>query len=259
MKSHKILEQIILEKRKSNPRLSLRSIALKMEISSGRLSEILSGKRRLTEYYLSKACTALKLPPQRVEQIRRAYLSEETTKKSTRGYGKHLSEAEIEKLSTWKPGAIMSFLETTKYQECRSENLDADKQTLFIANTMGLSAQETSSLLEILNGANLIRWEDGLWCPIYNQTTTGYDVPNRYIQAGHSQDLLLAQQKLFSVDIEKRDFSSITIALNPKDIPKAKKLIRDFRRSLTSLLEKGEKRDVYQLSIQLFPISETGE
>ncbi|KHD87106.1 MAG: hypothetical protein OM95_16280 [Bdellovibrio sp. ArHS] len=259
MKSHEILEKIILEKKKNNPRLSLRSIAIKMGIPSGRLSELLKGKRRLTDYYLNKACVALKISPQYCEQMRRATLTEGSADKPAPGYGKQLTEAEIEKLSTWKPGAIMSFLETSGYKDFTQDHPDVEKQVLFIASTIGLSGPETFSILEILKGTQLIFWEDGRWHPSHNQTTTGYDVPNKFIQAGHAQDLLLAQQKLFSVNIQKRDFSSITIALNPKDIPKAKKLIRNFRRSLTSLLEKGEKKDVYQLSIQLFPLSDPGE
>jgi len=41
------------------------------------------------------------------------------------------------------------------------------------------------------------------------------------------------------LDKQKRDFSSITLAFDPKDMPKAKELIRDFRRNFAKEMDKS--------------------
>ena len=50
--------------------------------------------------------------------------------------------------------------------------------------------------------------------------------------------------------------SSMTLAIDPKLVPIAIKEIRKFRRKLTKFLESAAPaKEVYELSVQLFPIS----
>lgn len=259
MRSSEILKRIIFSRRQSNPRLSLRAIAKKMCIPSGRLSEILNGKRRLTDYYLEKACAALKLSPQEVAQIRKSHYHSTETSQDRVNYGALLRDQQIEKLSDWKPYAIMSFLQTVRYRSFAKKYPTLAQQMSWMAEYLGIRESELVDVMKALTDANLICWEGDGWRPTYEKASTGYDVPNKYIQNAHARDLELAQLKLFSVAVPKRDYSSMTIAIHPKDITKAKKMIRDFRRELATILEKGEKQDVYQLSIQFFPVFEVNE
>ena len=72
-------------------------------------------------------------------------------------------------------------------------------------------------------------------------------------------DLHLAQEKIKTVAVYDRDFSSMTLTMDPKDMSKAKKLIREFRRNFVRVMEKGSKKSVHQISIQFFPITSTEE
>ena len=49
-----------------------------------------------------------------------------------------------------------------------------------------------------------------------------------------------------------RDFSGVTMAIDPKNLPKAKKMIADFRRELMTTLEAGDRSAVYHFSAQLY-------
>lgn len=230
--------------------MSLRWIAAKMGISSGRLSEILNGKRPLTEYYADKFCLALKLSEDQVQELRRAHQA--PTQKDS--FGPILGENVMEHLADWKPFALLSFFQTTLYQDVVRNHTTEQAQANEIARRFGLPMAEIESLLQVMSLARLAEWDGQQWRPVHDEATTGYDIPSDARRRGHIRDLELAQSKLNTVSIYDRDFSSMTMTMDPQDINKAKKLIREFRRSFVRTMEKGKKKGVFQINIQLLPL-----
>ena len=57
--------------------------------------------------------------------------------------------------------------------------------------------------------------------------------------------------------MEERDFSSIMVALDPEKLPEVKTIIREFRQKLATLVKDGHRSEVYQLAIQLYPITKS--
>lgn len=257
MPAHLILKRIIQEKQALNPRLSLRLIAVKMGISSGRLSEILNAKRSLSAYYADKFCAALKLSESEVNDIQRAMMA--TSDKQS--FGPLLEEHVVVKLADWKPFALLSFFQTTIYSSIQHQHKTQDKQLQEISKRLGLAISELESLLEAMTQAGLVEWnwDNNAWQPAHQEATTGYDIPSHARMQGLLSDLHLAQEKIKSVNVYERDFSSMTLTMDPKDINKAKKLIREFRRSFVRIMEKGAKKSVHQISIQLFPLVSSDE
>lgn len=250
MSSHLILKRIIKEKQSHNPRLSLRLVAAKMGISSGRLSEILNAKRPLTAYYADKFCAALKLSEADINDLRRSLIS--PSDKQT--FGPILEEHVVEKLADWKPFALLSFFQTTIYSSIRHQHATQDRQLQEISKRLSLPIPELEPLLEAMALAGLVEWDNNAWRPAHQEATTGYDIPSHARMQGLLGDLNLAQEKIKTVSVYERDFSSMTLTMDPKDINKAKKLIRDFRRSFVRIMEKGAKKSVHQISIQFFPL-----
>lgn len=250
MSAHIVLKRIVEEKKAGNPRMSLRWIAAKMGISSGRLSEILNGKRPLTEYYADKFCLALKLSEDQVRELRRAHQA--PTQKDS--FGPVLNENVVEQLADWKPFALLSFFQTTLYLDIVRAHNTQQTQTNEIARRFALPVEEVESLLTAMSVARLAEWDGGQWRAVHGEATTGYDIPSDARRRGHIRDLELAQQKLNSVSIYDRDFSSMKMTMDPQDINKAKKLIREFRRSFVRTMEKGKKKGVFQINIQLLPL-----
>jgi uncharacterized protein (TIGR02147 family) len=61
---------------------------------------------------------------------------------------------------------------------------------------------------------------------------------------------------LQTVPLELRDNTSMTMAVNQNDLPKAKKYIKDFRRKFCQRLEENSKlNQVYQLTIAFVPLT----
>jgi uncharacterized protein (TIGR02147 family) len=69
----------------------------------------------------------------------------------------------------------------------------------------------------------------------------------------HKSILELAKNSIEEQKIEERCLSSLTVAINKKDLPFAFKKIHKFRNEMDSYFMKGETYDsVYQMAIQLF-------
>ena len=99
--------------------------------------------------------------------------------------------------------------------------------------------------------------DDGTLIQAVANIKTSEDVSSKALQASHVQTLDFAKEKLLTIDVLQRDFSSILVPTDPKNLTEAKKLIREFRHKMEALLKDGDKTELYQLAIQLFPMTDT--
>ena len=83
-----------------------------------------------------------------------------------------------------------------------------------------------------------------------NQSRTG-DALRKH----QRQVLLKSIESLESDPIDKRNHTSMTMAINVKKIPEAKIRIQSFLREITAYLEDGERDEVYEMTINLFPVT----
>ena len=84
-------------------------------------------------------------------------------------------------------------------------------------------------------------------------TTT--DIPSEALVQAHVSDMHKAIEVLKRTPIDRRDYSAITMAINPHKMEEAKSLIKKFRRKLSMLVEEGDMTEVYNLNIQFFPLT----
>lgn len=129
----------------------------------------------------------------------------------------------------------------------------------YIANYFGLNIRTVRVALDRLVRLGLLKRDQ----KHYISTRESYNSPdgeaNSAIRKNHSQTLDLAKSSLENDQITERDFISMTMAINPKKIPIAKRLIREFRDELCHLLEADEKTEVYKMNIQLFSLKGKGK
>lgn len=210
-----------------NAAYSLRSFSRAVQVSPGRLSEYLSGKRALSGKMALKIAARLGVQPQKNENF--AVLEDEV----------------FAAISDWQHYAILSLMETKDFR--------ADEK--WIAKRLGISPLEVRETLERLLRLGLAKSEKGKLSPTNENLATTDDVANAALRRSHQQSLEQAIDALESVDVELRDFSSITMAIDSSRLPLAKKAIRDFRRRLMRLLEAGVADEVYNLNIQLVPVT----
>jgi len=68
----------------------------------------------------------------------------------------------------------------------------------------------------------------------------------------------LAERSLYEDQVEVREISSSTIAINPAKLKQAKEILTKTKKRLTALLMDENPSEVYALSFQLFPLSKGG-
>ncbi len=156
-----------------------------------------------------------------------------------------LREDEFKLISDWYHFAILSL--------CRLQDNKADP--LWIAAQIGIDADTADSALLRLKRLELVMTKRNKMYRTSNPITTSKDIPSESIKSYHKQNLILAAQKLDSVPIDKRDFASITTAVDPKKINKAKKMIVDFIDKLSIEMSSKTPSEVYTLSVHLFPLT----
>lgn len=74
------------------------------------------------------------------------------------------------------------------------------------------------------------------------------------------QLLKKASEAIDNVDFSERSNSALTVAVNPKDIPKFKKHIQEFLDETDQLIERtAGRKEVYQICVAFFPLTTTEE
>jgi uncharacterized protein (TIGR02147 family) len=251
-----------------NPSYSLRSFARNLSLSAATLSGVLSCKRPLTLSSAKKITSNLNWTESKIESFLKSvsefYLKtqgEKRTESKSIGSGLQtrdkyqsyhlLSEDVFNAISSWYHFAILEILETIYFNQKYPSNLEKEK---FLAKTFGCTRIEIRSAVERLKRLGLIIVKDSQWVKSKNFISTGSEIPSAAIRKRHQQILAQALNSLQRDSVLERDFSSITFAIDPKLLPKAKEKIKKFRRSMNKFFESGEKTRVYEIAIQLFPL-----
>ena len=81
-------------------------------------------------------------------------------------------------------------------------------------------------------------------------------IPDEAIRKNHEQVLQLAHRSLMNDSLNDRDFYNMTMAIDPLQLPKARKIILKAFNEISKSLQTGRPREVYNLSINLFPMKQ---
>lgn len=227
-----------------NPAYSLRSFARKLDLAPSALSEILRGKRPLTAKSARRVLDRLCVAPDKARQVLAALSSKSEAAREFQ----HLNMDHFHVISDWYYFAILSLAETKDFRG------DAD----WIANRLGIPRGASKNALERLERLEMLaRDDEGRLRPTGVQFATSSDIADLSVRKQHRQNLDLAHRSLDRDAVDGRDFSSMSMAIDPALIPEAKNRIKKFRRELCAFMESGEKKEVYRICIQLFPLTRT--
>lgn len=258
------LEREFQTRLRRNPGYSLRAFARDIGMQPSKLSEVLrglrglsakSGKRIAKSMKLSDAESAVFLNLIELHQTRNRAAqrqAEENLKKLSAldGYGE-LSLERFRIISDWHHFAI---LELTELDEFESE-------PAWIAGRLGLSTRiVTEAVARLLDFGLLERDDTDRLRQTHANLATPSGVPSREIREHHSQILMKADAALQEVALSERDFSTMTLAFNSRQMEEIRQEIREFRRRLGQIIqERSEKDRVYALSLQFFPLDKKNE
>jgi uncharacterized protein (TIGR02147 family) len=227
---------------KKNSSYSLRSFSLLLRMHSSSVSQIMSGKRKVSKNMIGKICDRLNAPA----ELKESFLNQSSDNFLAVDEYNSLTEDMLAMISNWYHPAILELIFVSNFK-ANSE---------WIADQLSLTVEEVTSAVERLKRLNLIQEKDGRLLRS-EQLITAY-TPDQTTEAKKNHQRQVVKMGLDAIDlfpIEERDMSNMTMAINSKKLPEAKKLIKKFRRDLCTFLSDGEKNQVYQLGIQLYPLS----
>lgn len=117
--------------------------------------------------------------------------------------------------------------------------------------------QDAKLALELLERVGLVtRDEAGRLRPSETNISTGPRVRSLAVRNFHRTMMTLAGEALETVPIDARDVTGLTISLTPAKYREVRTRLERFRREILELLGAPEEgAEVYQLSLQLFPLT----
>lgn len=247
-----VLKNEFQARKDQNPEYSLRSFALEIDLHSSSLSMILNGKRRLSGRLAQKVCSKLELSPvdktlfiestfplhslDQIEIYNDHYADEKTM---------IIDDSYFSVIAEWEHYVVLRLFDLDNF-EMTPENA---------AIKLGVTQKRILEVIQNLLNAGLLTEDNGKLIPFQGYIRTTEDTPSDALHASHLETLEIGKTKL-EISPELRDYSSSTLAIDRNKIVEAKAIIREFRKKMAALMSTGNKTDVYQLSIQLYPMTE---
>jgi uncharacterized protein (TIGR02147 family) len=244
-----------------NPGFSLRAYAKKLELSPSALSEILNGKRKISGKMAARIIERMNLSPDISTPVLNLFDSKtkELSFEEEPGIDSpapppvidflQLSSDQFNLIAEWQHFALLSLMET--------KNFKSDIQ--WIARKLGISTQQAQTSLDRLIRLGFVFKKNRKFVTNKRALISSDNIPNQAVRKSHYNDLQLAEKALDHTPVDERDFTAITIAANKKNLPKARKMIREFQDKLTLCLEQGEKDEVIKFSFYLYPLTQEVE
>jgi uncharacterized protein (TIGR02147 family) len=231
-------------KKEFNNSFSMRAFSKRIGVSSGALTEIFQNKRRVTITTAKKILSNLNYSPIEIEDFFQA--KKHNNKK--RDF-KDLTIDQYEVLSNWQYLALLNLLELP----------EGDHSAEALAIRLGLPTKKIQEYLERLLKLEMIEGEGERYKRTFVRYQTSEDISNSAIKKYHRETLALSEVALREIEPELRDFSSIVIKMNLKNIKKIKKLIREFQDEVSELVENDSPEDICHLNVHLYPVTKNNK
>lgn len=262
--SHQFLLDRVRELQVKEPGLSVRALAARMQMKShALLLMLLQGKRPLRVKHAASLAKGLGLSSHErlylqaliqydsatdleEKQLCSLWISELHPTQPTQV--KELEDFEL--VSNWLHMAILALSETE----------GADLSAEGIARRFGAKTNvaEVRAALQRLKTKGLIKYTDeSRFEPTYQRITTADDVANEGAKKYHRSVMKIADDALGEQALDQREFQSFSIAIDPDKVALGKEMIRKFRTQFAKAVGAEPGKEVYQLSIQFFQLTES--
>lgn len=239
-----ILIQEFKKRRTRNPNFSLRSFAKWLDISPAQLSQMMTGKRPITLKQLKKISDRLSFSPVEKRSLMASVVKQKMAGPETDKKILNLEEDQFRLIADWFHFAILSLTQIK----------GAQANPVWIARRLGISVEQASQALLRLERLMIIQTK-----PDFKQISAPFEVfsktPSEAIRKFHRQMMGLALEKIDTVNLELREYQSISFPLHPSQVPILKKNIDDLLEQASELSNDRTASEVYSLNVQLFPVT----
>lgn len=255
----KCLKEELNDRMKSNPRYSIRAFSRFLDINPSTLSRVLKGEKRLSIPLSKKILTKLELEPllakKFISSVAESYQNESVKRVTTevkallrepreKGREKDLTPDVFKIISDWYHYGILQLIETET----------AKTDVSWIARQLGLTELETELALNRLLELEMIVKENHKFKRTVLKVNAGD--PALTTVAHKKRIRQVTEKSLQSLEndpIALRNHTTMTMAIDPEQLPLAKEMIDEFMDKLSAVLE-TKKKNVYELQINLFPL-----
>lgn len=241
-----ILLNYLEEAKLKNPSFGLRALALKLELSPGALSEIMSGKRKISIEKTRAILDRLTVHPELSEDL---LSSKNTEEKVVERSSIQLNLDHYHILTEWQYMAILNLIETKGFKYDHA----------VIAERLGLSVEVVRSSFERLFRLEMVEMKRGKLRRTAVRYKTTEDVASSALRKFHRNALMKADEALDRVAVDERDFYAMILPLNPKKLKEIKEKVRKFQSQILSEYSDNGATEVFQMSMQVFPLSKNGD
>lgn len=229
-----------------NPHYSLRAFALDLEVDHSSLSQLLRGRRVLTERTIRQLAERLGLGAAEVD----GYVAHERRwgdSGQARRELRRLSRDVAELISDWYHFALLELVHLADFRP----------DSGWIARVLGLTVDEVNVAVARLCRLGLLELDGERWLDRSGATLATLEgFTESALERFTAQLRALRLRALSSVPAELREHASATFALDTRRLPELLELLARFRRELDELVEQDRTYDqVYRLEIDLFPLT----
>lgn len=230
------------------------------------LKLIIEGRRNLSERMIDKFAKALRLNKAETEEFRRLVRYGQATDPLERNrYLRELSEYRAKRhqdgaaAEAQEAPSSMSWLNWVIYAMADQEGVDFEPETIQKKLRRHVTLDQIKGALnELRSSGQLIVDEAGRWQK--NRVPQDRNIPVEVIRKLQSELIYLGLESFFKDDPMDREFGAFTLALTEEEFQKVRFELRKVRKALQKEImvnrehQKGQR--VYQLNIQLFPITD---
>jgi len=244
------LREKLSYRQKENPHYSMRAYSRDLDIHPSTLGQILKGRRGLPIKRAYDVAKKLSLSPREqtlfMESFHRSKTNIDDIKISSLDERFFLDESYYNVIAEWEHYAVLELFNLSTY----------DLSLKAISKKLEIKENRAGVVIRnLLNCKLLIENPQGEFSRAYPDIKTTEDISSNALKESHKEALKMGLHKLEKIEVEFRDFSSTTVAIDLEKLPEAKTIIREFRQKMTALLRNGTKTDVYQLAIQFYPLT----
>lgn len=259
-KSSAILKTFFNRKKQLSSAYSLRALARDIRVSPSFLSEVMSGKKRLSLDRLDLVTKVLDIDPEAAMDLRREYVPDQVRASVSAVKKKrppkpeqefvNLSRKHFGILRHWYYFAILDLTTCADFGGTLEE----------IARRLGLHPETAGVAVRELLEQGLLLEDGGRLKKTHDSIRLASATPRSELANYHEKLLEKARyelkSKLNEEDWNRRMIAGITFSADPQKIAAAKKMFFDCMDEITAFLSEGEEcTEVYHVALQMFPLT----
>jgi uncharacterized protein (TIGR02147 family) len=255
------LRDFFEEKKQGNPFFSFRYMGGKVSIDASHLVKILQKQRHIGNKSTEILINFCNLTGSDAEYFATLVhfnksKSDRTSKQlyerllSLKGVKSHaLEKNQYEFYTRWYHTAILMLLDFHPFA--------GDYRELAAKLSPPITEAKARKSVALLKNLGLIaRKTDGTFALTNKVITSGDQCRSIAVKAFQEETLRLAGESLYRHQAEKRNISTVTITISERDMDEINSMIKEFRAALLKYAQEKKNPDkVYQLNVQLFPLT----